>query len=435
MTLMMIFYNAALYAAGLLFLPFALLGLLFSKKWREGFLQRFGILDKKIEAAAKEAKLIWFHAASVGEVMALVPVIKEMKRIKQGYDILLTTTSVNGKKRAQKELGAELFHSCLVPLDMDFIVKGFLNRINPEMIIIMETELWPNLIHQASIKKIPLLLINGRISDKSFGMYRALRFFFRHLLNRFTLVIMQSEKMVHKLRDIGFSGSRVMFMHNIKYSSEPGMEGNPRIKINDKMGRQLIIAGSIRDGEELLVINAFKKIPPGSAVLIFAPRHMKRKTAVAAMLKKAGLKFQFYSRVKSPGEMLDSEVVILDTIGDLKHMYRVGDIAVVGGGFKKLGGHNPMEPASAGIPVVTGENMFNFEDTMDKLVKEGGAVKSPSDEGALADILLKLLSDKEKRAKMGAINVSVMEKLRGSAETTAMLIGELLLEAAARKKT
>jgi 3-deoxy-D-manno-octulosonic-acid transferase len=425
---MIIIYNALLYVAGLLILPLVVIVLIFSKKWRNGFGERLGRLDAKIETAAREAKIIWFHAASVGEVMALAPVIKEMKKIRRGYDILLTTTSVNGKKRAQKELSAELLHACLLPVDVDFIISSFIKKINPEMIVIMETELWPNLIYHAGEGKIPLLLINGRISERSFGLYYAFRFFFRYFLEKFTLIIMQSEKMVMKLRKVGFRGKKVMFMHNIKYSSEPGADELMRIKITDKRGKQLVIAGSIRKGEEEVVIKAFKRIPPGTAVLVFAPRHMNRKHVVAAMLAKERMKYAFFSKLKKHQDMLDYEAVILDTIGDLKHMYMAGDIAIVGGGFNKAGGHNPMEPAAAGLPVITGENMFNFEDTMDKLCSEGGAIKVPADEAALYELLLGLLSDRGRRLKMGEVNKNVMEKLRGSAETTAMIINEVLLE-------
>lgn len=427
---MMLLYNIILYMLFVLLLPLIALGVVFDKKWRTGLAQRFGVIKKEDLAKLAGRKIIWFHAASVGEVQALAPVLREMKGMKKDYGMVVTTTSVNGMKKIQKELAEDVLYSCLLPVDLGIFMDGFIKKINPETVVIVETEFWPNLISGIRLRRVPLVLINGRISVKSFGLYRAFGFFFGPMLEKFTLLIMQNEKMARRAKAIGVKAAKVIILGNTKFSSEEGAEKAKAIRINDKKGKKIIVAGSIREGEEEIITSAFAGIlaERGGLVLVIAPRRLKRAGLIEKQLKAAGLKYAFWSKLPDKNAVPDHDAVIVDTMGELSRIYAAGDIAIVGGGFKKYGGHNPMEPAAAGLPIILGKNMYNFEDTADSFVKGGGAIQAESTAEAVAAGLKEILANEGSSGYKGAKNRAIIEKFSGTAATTAVLINEVMLE-------
>jgi 3-deoxy-D-manno-octulosonic-acid transferase len=360
-------------------------------------------------------------------VQALAPVIKEFKVMKPDSCLLVTTTSVNGRKKIEKELQGIINCAFLLPLDIDFIIKGLVDRINPEALIIVETELWPNLLNSAKKKKIPVVMINGRISRKSFRFYYAFRFFFSWVLNRFDVLIVQSEKMLLRLRRIGVKNKKIIIMNNTKYSFEIDSICADKIRNTDKKGKTIVVAGSIREGEEEIVISGFLSCGIKNSVLVIAPRHMNRVAIIEKILRASGLKYALWNNFKDYTRIADYDAVIINTIGDLSYIYTAGDVAVIGGGFLKFGGHNPMEAAAAGLPLIMGRHMFNFEDTADQFTKNGGAYRVES-AGDMAEKLKLLLSDKALRLSNGEQNKKIVERFRGSASTTALLIDEVLID-------
>lgn len=420
-------YNFFLYIAAIIASPFILIALIFNKKWRQNLPERFGFVSRACINEIYGKKVIWFHAASAGEVQALAPVIKEFKVMKPDSCLLVTTTSVNGRKKIEKDLQGVINCTFLLPLDIDFIIKGLVDRINPEALIIVETELWPNLLNSAKKKKIPVVMINGRISRKSFRFYYAFRFFFSWVLNRFDVLIVQSEKMLLRLRRIGVKNKKIIIMNNTKYSFEIDSARADKIRNTDKKGKTIVVAGSIREGEEEIVISSFVSCGIKNSVLVIAPRHLNRVAIIEKILRASGLKYALWNNFKDYARIADYDAVIINTIGDLSYIYTAGDVAVIGGGFLKFGGHNPMEAAAAGLPLIMGRHMFNFEDTADQFTKNGGAYRVES-AGDMAEKLKLLLSDKALRVSNGEQNKKIVERFRGSASTTALLIDEVLID-------
>lgn len=420
-------YNLILFLAVILASPIILLALIFSPKWRSGLHERFGFISTKCLDEIKDKKVIWFHAASAGEVQALAPVVKEFKVMKPDRCLLVTTTSINGKKKLEKELQGVINCAFLLPLDIDFIIKGAVDRIKPEALVVVETELWPNLLNAAKKRGIPVIMINGRISIKSFRFYYAFRFFFSRVLNCFDVLIVQSEKMMRRLRRLGVKNKKIIIMNNTKYSFEIDRGRAELIRKADKKGKTIVVAGSIREDEEETVINGFVSSGAKDSVLVIAPRHLNRVAVIEKILKNAGLKYALWSSLKDYSLIAGYDAVIINTIGELSYVYAAGDVAVIGGGFMKFGGHNPMEAAAAGLPLIMGSHMFNFEDTADLFTKNGGAYRADS-ALEIAEKLKLLLTDKALRQQNGEQNKKIVEQFRGSASTTAMLIDEVLID-------
>ncbi len=407
--------------------PFIIVILLLNKKWRMSLSERFGFISKSSIAEMENKKVVWFHAASAGEVQALAPVVKEFKLMKPDKCLIVTTTSMNGKKKIEKELQGIIDCAFLLPLDIDFIMKSVVNKICPEAIVIVETELWPNFLNIAKNKKIPVIMINGRISRKSFRFYYVFRFFFSVVLNKFDVLIVQSEKMLRRLRRLGVKNKKIIIMNNTKFSFELDSVRTEEIKKADKKGKLIVVAGSIREGEEAIVINGFVSAKVKNSVLVIAPRYLNRVAVMEKLIIQAHLKYVLWSSFKNFSNITDYDVVIIDTIGDLSYVYAAGDVAIIGGGFMKFGGHNPMEAAAAGLPMIIGKYMYNFEDTADLFTKNGGAYRTfSSDE--IADKLRLLLTDITLRTSNGELNKKIVERFRGSASTTAMLIDEILID-------
>ncbi len=425
---MMFIYNLLLYPLFIVALPFLMLGVFFDKKWRTDLHERFGIIKEEDLKRLAGKKIIWFHAASVGEAQALAPVVREMKALKKGHEIVITSTSINGKRKVKKELNGEILYACLMPLDLGIFINAFIDQINPEIAVFVETELWPNMISALYIRQVPLVMINGRISIKSFRLYRPLGFFFGSLLRKFSLLVMQSEKMVKRLRMLGVVENKTVILGNTKFSSGEEDEKAKRITLADKKGKRIIIAGSIREGEESMIVEAFKSAAELKCTLIIAPRRLNRAPYIEKLLKAGKLSYALWNKLPDRAKIPDFDVIIVNTIGDLSYIYNIGDLAIIGGGFKNHGGHNPMEPASAGLPIIMGRNMYNFEDTSDRFIKAGGALQVESRPEAIAAAMLEMLGNSGSAKYKGEKNRSIIEKFKGSASTTAVLINEIMLE-------
>jgi 3-deoxy-D-manno-octulosonic-acid transferase len=351
-----------------------------------------------------------------------------MRNLKKDHEIVITSTSINGRKKIQKELAADILYSCLLPLDLGVFTDGFIKKINPEIVVIVETELWPNLISGLNAKKIPIVLMNGRISVKSFSFYRAFKLFFGPLLEKFSLLIMQSEKMARRAAAIGVKDVKTLILGNTKFSSGDADAAQKTVKLADKKGKKIIIAGSIREGEEEIITGAFAELKGMNCVLIIAPRRLNRVKMISGLIEKQGLKYALWSELKDKNTVPDYDAVIVNTIGDLSYIYGIGDIAIIGGGFKNYGGHNPMEPAAAGLPIIMGKNMFNFEDTADRFVKGGGAAAVEPLPEAVAAAIKDILANEGAAGYKGEKNKSIIEKFRASAGVTAVIINEVMIE-------
>lgn len=425
---MMFVYNLILNLLILIIIPFLPFVLLFGKKFRRGFLQRLGFMDKETLNGIKGKNIIWFHAASVGETQALIPVINEFMNINDSVHVVITTTSINGRNKMKEIMKDRALYVCLLPLDLNFIIGPFIKKINPKMAVVVETELWPNLMDRLYAMKIPSALINGRISQKSYSFYRFFKRFFSAVIEKFTVLMMQSEKMVVRLRMMGVRRDKMIMIRNTKYSAGGETETQKKIAIPKSENRKIVVAGSIRKGEEYTVIKGFKKSLLGKACLIIAPRHLDRVEIAEQILDAENMTHVRWTEVQNYKAVLFYDAIVVNTIGELQYIYKSGDYAIIGGGFKPFGGHNPMEAALNSLPVIMGRNMFNFEDTSQRFVKAGGAFMIDDSPEQLAEKLNFLYDNPDKAMDMGRKGKEAIEAFKGTAATTALIINEILLE-------
>ncbi|HPI03932.1 MAG TPA: glycosyltransferase N-terminal domain-containing protein [Candidatus Goldiibacteriota bacterium] len=425
---MMFLYNLLLNLLFILLLPFLPFAFIFGKKLRRGIGERLGIIGKETLNKIKGRSIIWFHAASVGETQALLPVISEFNKINDSMDIIITTTSINGRNKMREVMKEKALYICLLPLDLNFIIRPFIAKIAPKMAVVVETELWPNLIDGLHARHVPMAMINGRISVKSFGLYMRFKKFFSSLIEKFAILMMQSEKMVVRLRMMGVKREKMIMIRNTKYSTNSANDSSGKIAIPKDVNRKIVVAGSIRKGEEYTVIKGFKKSLLGKACLIIAPRHLDRVEDTKKVLEAENMTYVLWTEVQNYKAVLFYDAIILNTIGELQYIYKSGDYAIIGGGFKPFGGHNPMEAALNSLPVIMGRNMFNFEDTSQRFVKAGGAFMIDDSPEQLAEKLKFLYDNPKEAAEMGKKGKEAIEAFKGTAATTALIINEVLLE-------
>lgn len=364
-------------------LPFYYIVRVFQKKYLYGWREKLGFL----KAPQLAGKTIMLHGVSVGEIIALENLTKKIKETFPDYKIVITTGTKTGQNIAHKKYNGIADFITYFPFDIPFAVNSFLNKINPSVVLIAETELWPNFAYYCNKKNIPLLVINGRISDSTFNAYKRLKFFFKHILKNYTGIYTQSNEDREKLVAIGANPDKTEFMGNLKFDIK---KQDVNIDIG-KGSNKLIIAGSTHKGEDEIVLNAFKNIKSkvSDTKLLLASRHLERIPEITELVKATGLSYGF----RSKGDTFnDKDIILLDTLGELGKMYALCDIAFIGGSFNKTGGHNPLEASVFNKPVITGPCIHNFKDIYGILThtNAGKLVKTPKE---LEDHMLKLLTD------------------------------------------
>lgn len=350
-----------------------------------GWKEKFGDFD----APDLGDKVIMFHGVSVGEVIALENLIKKTKETFPNYKIVVTTGTKTGQEIAHKKYDNIADFITYFPFDITFCVEKFLNKINPSVVLIAETELWPTFAAYCHNKNIPLFVINGRISDATFKSYRFLKGFFKELFKNYTEILTQSEEDKNKFIQIGAPESKTQVMKNLKFDVK-------RISADIEIGKgsnRIIIAGSTHKGEDEIVLTAFTKLKKDfpDIKLLIAPRHLTRLNEVKSLTEKTGLKF---GQRSNNDTFENNEIIILDTMGELSKMYQICDFAFIGGSFNKTGGHNPLEAIVYDKPAISGPSIHNFRDIYWILgrSKAGKVVKTPQE---LTNYMAKLLSDKE----------------------------------------
>ena len=334
-------------------------------------------------------KVIMYHGVSVGEVIALENLIKRTKEVFPEYKIVVTTGTKTGQEIARKKFSQVADFITYFPFDIPFCVASFIGKVNPSIVLIAETELWPVFSFFCKAKNIKLYCINGRMSDSTYHLYKRMKHFFKMVLSKYTKILTQSEIDKTKLISIGAPEDRTFVMKNLKFDVKKSTE---TVDIGQS-GYRVIIAGSTHKGEDDIILKIFeekhKKYPDTKLLLV--PRHMNRISQIVAIIDKLGLNFGY----RSKGDLFtDKDVIILDTMGELSKMYSICDFAFIGGSFNKTGGHNPLEATVYSKPTITGPNIHNFRDIYWLLSrsKAGKIVKNPKQ---LASYIEKLLSNKE----------------------------------------
>lgn len=417
-------YHLVTFMALLLGWPYLLLMLALGhqEKWR----QRLGCLS------CQAGRPVWIHGASVGEMGVIAPFLAQLKILMPEKNIVLSTMTATGQKRAREIFSGKAAGVFFLPLDFWFAQKLAVSRINPCALVLTETEIWPNLIRQCQRQDIPVFLVNARLSARSFRYYHPLRFLFGPLLNTLQLIACQSREDAERYLALGVRRDIVTVTGNLKYDGIKGpVSAQEKLELRKGFGLGpsdlVLTAGSTREGEELIILKAWQeslkngKLEIGNWKLIIAPRHPGRFSEVEKLLIAQNFKYCQRSGQKSGGTSNNFDVLLLDTIGELVNAYAASDIAFVGGSMVPVGGHNPLEPAALGLPVIFGPHMFNARESAEGLLACGGAVQV-KDAGELKDALAGFLSNEEKRFAAGNKAHGLVDSKRGVSQVTAELV-------------
>jgi 3-deoxy-D-manno-octulosonic-acid transferase len=418
-------YSVLLALFLVLTLPYWLLQMLRHGKYRAGLLQRFGAVPPRLAGRGKE-KIIWVHAVSVGEVVAASAVIAALREQFPSHRVLISTTTNTGQKLASQRFGAEnIFY---FPLDFSFAVQSYLNALRPELVVVAETEFWPNFLRLAKRSGARVAIINCRISDRSFPGYKRLRFYLSHVLQNVDLFLAQTEEDRERLIAIGADESKVTVAGNLKFDTEPPppprLVASLRESLRQSDAGPVLVCGSTLDGEEGSLLSAFRNILANhpKAVMLLAPRHTERFAEVATLVE--GLGFRLVRRSLWSGEPLGGGVFLVDSIGELAALYSLATVAFVGGSLVPRGGHNILEPALYGVPIVTGNHYENFRDIVNIFVSRN-AVRIVG-LAELPLVLIELIEQDAERTTLGRNALAALESQRGATGRTISALLELM---------
>ncbi len=418
---MRLVYNMLLYIVA----PFALLMHLWrglrDPSYRERLGERFGL------GAGLPGETIWIHAVSVGEVQAAEPLVRQLLERHPRYTVLITTVTPTGAARVRQLFGTTI-QLRYVPFDLPGSVRRFFDRVRPRLAMILETELWPNLYAECGRRDVPLVLASARISPRSVGRYRRMVPLFRQTLAHGIVIAAQSDVDAERFRSIGAAPERTHVTGNIKFDFQTPAgvgERGARWRAENAPGRPVWVAGSTHEGEEDVILNAHRRVRERipAALLILVPRHPQRFDVVREQLARRGEAFAIRSAGTTVPET--TTVVLGDTMGELMMFYAAGDVAFVAGSLVPVGGHNLLEPASLGLPVLTGPHNFNSE-AVAQLLLEAGAARVVKDAEKLADGVVSLLGDTDHRVRMGAAGRAVLDANRGALDRLLRLVDPLL---------
>ncbi len=421
---MWIIYDLIFLLIMLVYLPFYW----FKGKFHAGFLARFGKISQDIILNQP----IWIHAVSVGETVSIKGLVEGLRKIYPARKFIITTVTPSGNKIA-RQLAKEGDFVTYLPFDISFVVSGFVKRINPCILVLAETEIWPNLIRCLSQRNIPIVVVNARISGRSLKGYAILNFLVKPVLNKINLFCCQSEVDAQRLARLGVKPQKVQVSGNMKFDACPAGEttaGDYRKKISLNPTDKLFVCGSTHSGEEEILLRVFKKLQndfPGCKLLL-APRHPERAGQVTELVKSAGFVPIRISQANSlqPTTYNLQPVFILDTIGQLMHYYAIAEIVFVGGSLVKKGGHNILEPAVLAKPIIFGPQMFNFRDIAGLFIAHRAAI-AVNNEKDLAAALRGLLNDPQRAKELGQRAQELIGKNKGATAKNIESISHLCL--------
>ena len=391
--------------------------------------QRLGYLPVSFNLDGDES--IWVHAVSVGEVLSARPLVSELRARYPKLRLFLSTTTLTGQQLARRSV-SDVDAVFYFPFDWGFTARRTLNVVKPRLFVMMETEIWPNLLRECRRRRIRTVMVNGRISYRSFPRYRLIRPFIKRVLSDVDRFCVQGEETSRRLVELGADPARITLTGSLKFDSletspTPG-RGRERVLRFFRIppNRPVIIAGSTLKGEEEPVIRAFNRVRAsgGNPLLVVAARHPERFEEVERLCRHEGL-----SAVRRTELPIDAEpradAVVLDTIGELAQLYQVATVVFVGGSLVPAGGHNILEPALYGKPIVFGPHMQNFGEIAEAFVSNGAAIQVRSG-SELQDVVVSLVGDPVRRARLGAAAKALVESNRGARDRTLAVIRDLM---------
>jgi len=385
-------------------------------RYRAGMAQRLGRVPAELSAAVAGQKVVWVHAVSVGEVLAGTRLVAELEAaLGAGWVVVVSTTTATGQALARERFGAaQVFY---YPLDFACCVRAYLRALRPKLLVLMESELWPRMLVECGRAGVPVAVVNARVSDRSYARGLRVRAVWGRVLRRVNLFLAQSEEDARRLVAMGARVEAVRAIGNLKYDVRAAKETEMTKRIQSALGdAKLVVAGSLLEGEETALLAAWPAMQEESfdVVLLIAPRHPQRFSGVVEMIRSADCAVLRCSTLDGAiGRISDGTVLVLDTLGDLAAMYGLADVAFVGGSLVKRGGHNPLEPARFGVPVVMGPSYENFRDIVGKMQAADG-IRIVQDKDELESALIELLTDREKARAMGERGRRVFEEQQGA---------------------
>jgi 3-deoxy-D-manno-octulosonic-acid transferase len=422
---MYILYSALLSLVLLLTFPYWLAQMFRHGKYRQGLPQRMGRIPTSL--AEMKHPAIWVHAVSVGEVLAVSGLVNELRRRYPKWRVVISTTTDTGQKLAQSRFGEEdVFY---FPLDLATAIRPYLEAIRPSLIVIAETEFWPNFLRLARASGARIAVVNARISDRSFPGYQRLRFWLPRILENIDLFLAQSWEDQKRLVEIGAPKERVEVTGNLKFDIAPPAPPAIVESLRDDFRRSeagpiLVCGSTVDEEEERMLLQAFQNLLPTHprAVMILAPRHPERFAEVEALLENLGIRF--WKRSLWSGEPIAGGVLLLDTIGELAAIYALADIAFVGGSLVPKGGHNIIEPARHGVAIVVGNFTDNFRDVIwlfqtHKAVRQVGPAELPL-------VFMELSVDDAARKTLGQNALETLRSQMGATEKTLAALEKLM---------
>lgn len=392
----MTIYDIFFFLFSLIYLPY----LVIKGKAHRDFRERLGKLPPPFEKIGA-LRPIWVHAVSVGEVLAVKDFVKKLHARLPERKIVLSTTTKTGNDIARKVLNENIL-KFYFPLDFSLVARRVANFINPSLLVVMETEIWPNLILELSRRKIPIVFINGRISDRSFKGYKKIKFFFKDILKRISLFSMRSERDGEFIKALGAPVENVRVTGNMKFDIETDTRAVlKRSDLGIGESEELLIAGSTHAGEEEIVLDVYSVLAKKfrNLRLLIAPRHIDRAKTIKKMIERMGLK----------------NILVLDTLGELSRLYRLATIVFMGGSLVKRGGHNIVEPAVFGKPILFGPYMFNFRDMARSFLENKAAIEVKNRKELLGTLEM-LLKDGNRRSILGRNAKELIDKSKGATE-------------------
>ena len=411
-------YTALLY----LIQPFVWLRLLLRSRkapaYRKRWAERYGFCRGKVAPDG-----IMLHSVSVGETLAAIPLVRALRHRYPTIPITVTTMTPTGSERVQSAFGKNVHHVYL-PYDLPCAMNRFLDTVRPKLVIVMETELWPNMITALHNRKIPLVIANARLSERSAKGYKKLGNFTRRLMNRITLIAAQNEEDAGRFLELGLKRSQLTVTGSLKFDISVTPELAARaITLRRQWAprRKVWIATSTHDGEESIILDAHRQLLATfpDLLLILVPRHPERFKDAKELVQKSGFSYTLRSSGEIPSG--STQVVIGDSMGELMLLYGIADLAFVGGSLVERGGHNPLEPAAHAIPVLMGPHIFNFKDICAKLQQADGMI-TVSDAESLVTEIITLLTDEDYRLYYGRHAVEVLHQNQGALQRLLQLL-------------
>lgn len=401
-----------------------------SRGRQAAFGERFGFLPATQRARLGTRPVIWLHAVSVGEAIASRPLLKALREKYPGHALMVSTTTETGRGVASGFPEQDL---CIYfPFDFLPSVRRVLDKIKPEAVIIMETEIWPNFTREAAARNIPVILANGRISDRSYNRYLAFSWFFRQALKYFSRLCMQTETDCDRIVAVGAPAGRTVMAGNLKYDipyRQIDAEKKRLLKESYSVpeGVLVLTAGSTHAGEEQVLIDSYHRLQQDfpELFLVLVPRHPERVAEVEALLERSGVSYRRRTDLPGPDRLQKGGVLLVDTVGELMNIYAISDAVFVGGSLVPTGGHNLLEPASLGVPTIFGPHMTNFREIAELVLKYGAGIQTDSSEG-LENGLRTLVASAELRQVLGQNGLKLMRDNGGATERHMEIIAEYL---------